>query len=148
MKLILAVQVKGNEAIEESAKKIDEVFDFVAERLKDRKYLCGDNFTAADIAFASLCYPIAAAGVPEMWSIRMPPLEKFPPMYQEYISKWLNHPAGKHAVRIYKEHRFKPETTDKRVKMNNPNSRNTFWFPLIVTAALCTGGYYFLQSKI
>ena len=130
---MIAIDLEGNGAIEESSQMIDKVFIEVAKRLEGRKYLCGDSLTAADIAFASLCYPIVAAALPDVWDARFPRLEKFPENYKQQITAWMNTPAGKHAIFIYREHRFKNTSTSKQVRITNPNSRNNFW-PLIVLA--------------
>jgi len=145
---MIAVQLDGDDAIIESTKKIDSVLDKVAERLKEGEYICGNSFSAADLTFASLFYPVSAAALPEMWDKRMPPIEQFPEAYQEQIAKWIEHPAGKHAIKMYKEHRFKPSNTVKKICMNNPNSRNNFMPFFLITVAFFGVGTYFLRSRI
>ena len=146
---MLDVQFTGTASITESAEVINSVFDKVDERLKNGKYLVGDSFTAADLAFASLCYPIVAAGLPEMWKTRFPPLNLFPKIYQEQIKQWMARPAGQHAIMVYREHRFSESSIIRDVKITNPNPRNNV-FPIIllVGGVAAIGCAYMCRSRL
>jgi glutathione S-transferase len=86
------------------AKKIvDQVFDRVGFLLQDgRRFLVGNNFSAADLTFASLA---AAVLVPEQYGVKLPYLDELPAEMAEQIKIWRNHPAGKFALRMYEEFR-------------------------------------------
>jgi glutathione S-transferase len=78
-------------------------FDEVAARLSDgRPYLCGDAFSAADLAFASLA---AAVLVPERYGIALPSLEELPNPYRAEVAAMREHPAGRFALRLYDQER-------------------------------------------
>jgi glutathione S-transferase len=69
--------------------RIDEELDFVGELLSDgRRYLVGDRFGAADLAFAALSAPLIA---PDEMAAR--------------IRGWQAHPAGAFATRLFEEQR-------------------------------------------
>ena len=89
--------------VERSRTKIEATFARVNERLRDgRRYLTGDRFTVADLTFASLAAPVL---YPPEHPIAMPPLETFPPEARGQIGAWRASPAGKHALRMYADHR-------------------------------------------
>lgn len=136
--------------IQDTSKQITEVYDRVDTLLSDgRQYLVGDKFSAADLTFAALSYPLVASVLPEMFKNRVPPpLESFPEKYREQVAIWMNSPAGKHAIRMYSEHRFPEQQKEKVIRMKNPNSRNNF-LPLIVPVFLValTAGY-FIRSRL
>jgi glutathione S-transferase len=75
----------------------------VDARLSDgRRYLDGDRFTLADMAFA-------VASAPAVWPGNyggpLPPLESVPGPLRELVDETRARPAGRHALRIYAEHR-------------------------------------------
>jgi glutathione S-transferase len=73
-------------------------FDHVAELLADgRPYLCGESFGAADLTFASLA---AAAIVPSVYGVELPPLETLPPRTAALVSRSREHPAGRYALEL------------------------------------------------
>jgi glutathione S-transferase len=78
-------------------------FDEVAARLSDgRPYLCGDAFSAADLAFAALA---AAVLVPERYGVPLPPLGELPDVYAAEVEAMREHPAGRFALRLYDQER-------------------------------------------
>ena len=88
---------------ERSRGKIDETFARVGERLRDgRRYLTGDRFTVADLTFASLATPVL---LPPEHPMPMPGVDMFPPEARGQIDRWRTSAAGKHALRMYAEHR-------------------------------------------
>ena len=59
------------------APRCSATFDAVAARLDDgRRYLCGDAFTAADLAFAALAAPVL---VPPEYGVPLPQPDELPP---------------------------------------------------------------------
>ena len=82
---------------------VRELFDEVAARLDDgRPYLCGDAFSAADLAFAALS---AAVLVPERYGIALPRLDELPEPYATEVATMREHPAGRFALRLYDQER-------------------------------------------
>ena len=81
-----------------------EEFDFAAELLADgRPYLCGDRFTAADLTFAALA---AAMVVPPEYTVPLPqPSDDAPQEPRAIIERAREHPAGQHALKMFRQHR-------------------------------------------
>jgi glutathione S-transferase len=77
--------------------------DYVAERLSDgRPYLSGERFGAADLTFAALA---AALVVPPEYGTPLPQPELMPPALAAIVRRAREHPAGRHALSLYAEHR-------------------------------------------
>jgi glutathione S-transferase len=76
--------------------------DRVAALLGDRRYLVGDTFTAADLAFASLAAPLV---MPPEYGTRLPPLDELPAAVAAEVAAFRAHPAGGFALRLYAEER-------------------------------------------
>ena len=104
------IKNKVNEVLEvkptsqwDTKNKVDHLLDEVGEMISDgRKYLMGDQFTAADLTFASLS---AAVLIPSNYGVQLPPLEELPEGMAEQIKKWRAHPAGQFALKLYAEDR-------------------------------------------
>jgi glutathione S-transferase len=87
----------------EARDRVRESFDEVAARLSDgRPYLCGEAFSAADLAFAALA---AAVLVPERYGVPLPPLDELPPVYADEVEAMREHSAGRFALRLYDQER-------------------------------------------
>jgi glutathione S-transferase len=87
----------------DSQSKVNAVFEEVAKRLADgRSFLFGDQFTAADLTFASLA---AAVLLPEHYGVPLPKLSELPAEMAEQVRVWRAHPAGQFALRIYQNFR-------------------------------------------
>lgn len=83
---------------------IDGELAWITDMLGDgRRYLCGERFGAADLSFAALTGP--ALWPPGYGGRRLttppPPVE-----LQAQIQAWRATPAGRHALRVYREHRI------------------------------------------
>ena len=77
--------------------------DFVGELLADgRPYLCGDRFSAADLTFAALAAPTV---VPPEYSVPLPQPDTLPAKTAALVERAREHPAGRHALRMFREHR-------------------------------------------
>jgi len=82
---------------------VNAVFDDVAARLGDgRRYLCGAQFTAADLSFACMAAPVL---LPPEYGIRLPRLEQAPLAARADILRFSAHPAGQFALKLFAEHR-------------------------------------------
>jgi glutathione S-transferase len=83
--------------------RVDRVFDDVARRLSDgRRFLLGERFTAADLAFAALAAPVL---LPERYGSPLPPPEALPERLAREVRRLRAHPAGAFADRLYREER-------------------------------------------
>ena len=83
--------------------RVDAELDAVGELLSDgRRYLVGERFSAADLAFAALCAPLVA---PAEYGTPLPPPEVMPDAMAARIRGWREHPAGRFATRLFAEQR-------------------------------------------
>jgi glutathione S-transferase len=87
----------------QSEAEVRAIFDRVAERLRDgRPYLCGDRFTAADLTFAALA---AAVLMPPEYGVPLPQPEELPPATAAVVRELRAHPAGAHALAMFRDER-------------------------------------------
>ena len=78
-------------------------FDAVATWIADgRPYIFGDAFTAADLTFAALSAPMIG---PENYGTPLPQAVELPPETTAMIGRFREHPAGRFALRLYREER-------------------------------------------
>lgn len=96
-----AVKMTASSKMETKA-TICRIFDEVAKKLENRKFLVAESFTSADLTFAALS---ASVLLPENYGVKLPNLEELPQDMQEQIRLWRLHPAGQFALRLYKEFR-------------------------------------------
>ena len=88
---------------------VDAQFDAVAGRLADgRRYLVGDRFSAADLAFAALAGPVV---VPLTYGTPLPQPDDLPEDMAAAVLRWRSHPAGQFALRLFREERPAPKVT-------------------------------------
>jgi glutathione S-transferase len=86
-----------------SEKAVNATFDKVGERLSDgRPYLCGERFTAADLTFAALAAPLV---VPPEYGVTLPQPDVLPEPMASKVRDLRAHPAGEHALRMFREER-------------------------------------------
>jgi glutathione S-transferase len=86
-----------------SEHEVRAVFDAVGERLSDgRRYLCGDEFTAADLTFSALAAPVL---MPTGYGVQLPKPDELPPHTADVVCELRAHPAGRHAMRMFNAER-------------------------------------------
>ncbi len=86
-----------------SEAEVRATFDDVAERLGDgRPYLCGERFSAADLAFASLAAPML---MPPEYGVPLPQPDELPAAMAATVRELRAHPAGAHALKMFREER-------------------------------------------
>ncbi len=91
------------ENAEVSLGKVRDTFDEVAARLGDgRPYLMGERFTAADLTFSALA---AAILMPPEYGVPLPQPDELPPAMGAVVRELREHPAGVHAMRMFREER-------------------------------------------
>jgi glutathione S-transferase len=82
-----------------SESEVRAVFDAVGERLGDgRRYICGDEFTAADLTFSALAAPVL---MPVGYGVQLPQPDELPTYAAEVVRELRAHPAGMHALRMF-----------------------------------------------
>jgi len=102
----------GMQINEEEAKRssvdIEMVFDEINKRISDgRKFLVGNSLSIADITFASLAAPIL---LPDEMIVYKKYEKEFPKEVTEISGKYRETPAGKFALRLFKEERMPKPT--------------------------------------
>jgi glutathione S-transferase len=87
----------------QSEVEVRAVFDAVGERLADgRRYICGDEFTAADLTFSALAAPVL---MPGGYGVPLPRLDELPGYAASVVSELRAHPAGAHALAMFNTER-------------------------------------------
>jgi glutathione S-transferase len=90
---------------ERSLAALRGVFGEVDALLADgRRFLAGDRFSAADLAFAALSAPVL---LPPEHGVPLPPLEEAPPAMRDEIARLRATPAGAFGLRLYAEERWR-----------------------------------------
>jgi glutathione S-transferase len=85
---------------------VERSFDAVEERIADgRRYLVGDRFSAADLAFAALS---AAVLMPERYGVRLPQPEDLPPDVGATVLRLRDRSAGRFALSLVERERPLP----------------------------------------
>lgn len=86
---------------------IQQDFDFVSAQMADgRRFLCGDQFTAADLTFACMAAPVV---LPKEYGIRLPTYDESPAAAKVDIDRFTQHPAGQYALKLFAEMRHRVE---------------------------------------
>jgi glutathione S-transferase len=83
--------------------EVDAAFDWVEELLADgRRFLVGNRFSSADLAFAALS---AAVLAPERYGVELPQPEQLPAEIGDEMRRLRERPAGRFALRLVAEER-------------------------------------------
>ena len=91
------------DGVARSFAKVNAVFDDVGAALADgRRYLAGDRFTAADLAFASLAAP---ALLPDGYAKWLGGRDEMPPSMRPQVEAWRATLAGRYGLRLYDDER-------------------------------------------
>jgi len=85
--------------------RLRQELDDTASRLDHRRYLCGDQFTAADLTFAALLAPGLCLTPEEGFGAILPDRASLDDEAQSLIREVRSHPAGQFALRVYAEER-------------------------------------------
>ena len=79
--------------------EVRETFDAVGERLADgRPYICGGEFTAADLTFSALAAPML---MPSGYGVALPQPGELPAYAAGVVRELRTHPAGVHALAMF-----------------------------------------------
>ena len=83
--------------------EVRAVFDSVGQRLADgRPFLCGEEFTAADLTFAALAAPML---MPPEYAVPLPQPDELPAAMAAVVRELRAHPAGEHALAMFRDSR-------------------------------------------
>lgn len=128
----------------ERLKAISEVFDKVDNLLSDgRKYLTGDKFTIADMAFAAISGPFV---LPDEYGGAITKISEIPDSFRLTVNEFRSRPAGQFILRLYHDHR-----PLKRLSKDLPKDPHGFsrWLEGLMSA-MGKNKYklfYFLQDR-
>lgn len=90
-------------SVQRARVEVARTMDDVASRLSDgRRWLAGDRFTAADIAFAAMAAPLI---MPAEYGVPLPQPADLPHETATWIESHRGHDAGRFALRMYREER-------------------------------------------
>jgi glutathione S-transferase len=82
---------------------VSRIFDQVDKKLlAGAHFLQGDRFSLADLLFAVQSAPVI---MPPEYGGALPPFSQLPPLMQNVINAMRDRPAGRFALRIYREYR-------------------------------------------
>ncbi|MCW3002761.1 MAG: Glutathione S-transferase family protein [Conexibacter sp.] len=94
------------ETVRESEAAFRQVFAEVGERLADgRRHLVGERFSIADLTFAALAAPLV---IPAEYGVPLPAVDRLPPEMSALVREHQAHPAGRHALAMFREERRAP----------------------------------------
>lgn len=102
--LVSLLKIDAERAARSEA-KIRTMVDEVSARIAGRRYLVGDRFSAADIAFASMLAPAICVSPEEGYAATFPTLDECPPGYRALALDVRASPAGAFALRLFREER-------------------------------------------
>jgi glutathione S-transferase len=86
----------------EAAERLADVMAAAAERRTGTRYLVGETFTAADLAFAALAAPLV---FPPGYGATLPPEDELPDELRAGIHGWRATRSGTAVLSVYEHHR-------------------------------------------
>ncbi len=89
----------------ESRDRVRRAFDEVGARIGGREYLVGDRFGAVDIAFAAFAAPMVMPDEHPVMSPKDASDPRVPQALQDEVRALRETPAGRFALRVYRDHR-------------------------------------------
>ncbi|MBK8814542.1 MAG: cytochrome P450 [Methylococcaceae bacterium] len=124
----------GMHLIDGFRKTIEEVFTEVDGLLKDgRPFLLGDQLTIADISFAAMTGPLLA---PNNYGSPLPDPLRIPEPMRVFAESLRSRPAGRHALKLYREHRPRPQLEiDHHPASTTPESRLSYLKSRLIACA-------------
>jgi glutathione S-transferase len=101
---IAKVLTINDESAREAERAFREIYDAADALLADgRPFLCGDEFSIADLTFASLSAPLIA---PPEYGVRLPSIASLPPAMIPVVEEHRASRAGQHALKMFATERF------------------------------------------
>jgi glutathione S-transferase len=88
-----------------SLDRIHRFLDEIEPQIGSRRYLVGDRFTAADLAFACMLAPAILPSPAEGYGGYLPPPDQVAPQAAELAREVRERPAGRFALRLFAEER-------------------------------------------
>ncbi len=92
--------ITGPDSIEDGMNAVIEALDLVHEKSQATGYLCGDEFSIADL---TACAHLAPAVNPPDCAMTRP--EPMPKKFRTQLDEWATHPGTQWVLKIYKEYR-------------------------------------------
>ncbi len=100
------------DTVEKSRARVDRIFDETGELLRGRRYLVGDHFTAADLAFCCMAAPAILPTRAEGYGAWLPPVEAIPDEIRTTIERLRASDTGAYVLRMF--------ASERRVNGHNP----------------------------
>lgn len=107
VKRMLSKRFGGRSGYERALGRLREQLALLDARLHGGGYLVGDRFTAADLTLAAMLAPVLLP-LPQYGAYLPAPTESEADDFAELIDEVRGTEAGRHAVRMYREHRPPP----------------------------------------
>ncbi len=93
------------DSAQRSLDRIHRFLDELEPQLAGRRFLVGDRFTAADLAFACMLAPAILPSPAEGYGGYLPPPDRIAPPAAELAREIRDRPAGRFALRLFAEER-------------------------------------------
>ncbi len=78
---------------------------YASERLRGKRFLAADRFTAADLALSCMLAPVLLVSHAEGYGAVLPSLDTAHPEAAAFAKELRKTPAGEHAMRMFREER-------------------------------------------
>jgi len=91
--------------VEKSIDAVRKVFDDIGRRLEGRRYLVGDRFSVADLAFACLAAAVLVPTRSEGFGAALPERSQLTPRAATFADELRDTEAGQYAMRLFRDDR-------------------------------------------